>query len=121
MQYGICNLSIIPVRAQASHLSEMTSQLLYGEYFKILEERSQWNRIRNEFDSYEGWIDNSQCIKISEEDFLKLSFKKRRYSGDLVRTCYQRSGKSYPDIIRLRVEFYRFFRPRVRGCDNFRN
>ena len=37
MEYGICNLAMIPVRAEANELSEMVSQLLFGETFEILE------------------------------------------------------------------------------------
>ncbi|MGB8704027.1 MAG: C40 family peptidase [Gillisia sp.] len=99
MQYGICNLSIVSVRAQPSHLSEMTSQLLYGEYFKILEERSQWSRIRNEFDTYEGWLEKSQIFKISEEDFLDLSSEERSYSTDLVEHITDAAGNLTPVVV----------------------
>lgn len=37
MQYGICNLSIVPVRLEPSDSSEMVTQLLYGDHFKVLE------------------------------------------------------------------------------------
>ena len=46
MQYGICNLSIVPLRFDASDKSELVSQVLYGDIFKILEQRKQWSRIR---------------------------------------------------------------------------
>ena len=35
--YGICNLSIIPVRISNSEKSEMINQLLYGDIIEILE------------------------------------------------------------------------------------
>ena len=62
MDYGICNLSIVPVRAEASDSSEMVTQVLYGEHFKILEMRKKWSYIRTAFDKYEGWIDNKQYL-----------------------------------------------------------
>ena len=31
--FGICNLAIVPVRAEASDRSEMISQLLFGGFF----------------------------------------------------------------------------------------
>ena len=37
MLYGICNLSIVPLRIEASDASEMVSQVLFGEDFLILE------------------------------------------------------------------------------------
>ncbi len=84
MQYGICNLSIVPVRIQPADASEMVTQLLYGEYFKVLEERGKWSRIRIAFDSYEGWIDNRQYFKVEEAVYFDLSFEERIYSADLI-------------------------------------
>ncbi|MEL6918464.1 MAG: hydrolase Nlp/P60, partial [Bacteroidota bacterium] len=52
MQYGICHLSIVPVRLIADDASEMTTQLLYGDHFKVLEERKKWSRIRISYDQY---------------------------------------------------------------------
>lgn len=84
MQYGICNLSIVPVRFQPADASEMVTQILYGDYFKILEERGKWSLIRITFDSYEGWIDNRQYFKIEESVYFNLSSEQRKYSADLI-------------------------------------
>lgn len=84
MEYGICNLSIVPLRLEPLDTSEMVSQVLYGEIFKVPEARKKWSRIRLDFDSYEGWIDNKQFQFISEEDFLKLKKKKIALSSDLI-------------------------------------
>ena len=59
MLYGICNLSIVPLRSESSESSEMTSQVLFGEHFKILEKRKKWSKIRLQFDSFEGFIDKT--------------------------------------------------------------
>ncbi|MEJ1222301.1 C40 family peptidase [Sediminicola sp. 1XM1-17] len=69
MQYGICHLSIVPVRAIADDVSEMVTQLLYGDHFKVLEQRKYWSKIRIAFDATEGWISNNQMVLISEEDY----------------------------------------------------
>ncbi len=84
MDYGICNLSVVPLRAEASDVSEMVTQLLYGEHFKILETRKKWSRIRLAFDNYEGWIDNKQYINIAEEDYSDFEKRELRLSSDLV-------------------------------------
>lgn len=84
MQYGICNLSIVPVRIQPADVSEMVTQLLYGDYFKVLEVRGKWSRIRIAFDSYEGWIDNRQFLLIDEDDYRDISQLENLYSGDLI-------------------------------------
>ncbi|MEM0516877.1 MULTISPECIES: C40 family peptidase [Aequorivita] len=84
MDYGICNLSIVPLRGEAADASEMVTQLLYGEHFKILEIRKKWSRIRLAFDNYEGWIDNKQFAKITEADYTNIEESDLQLSSDLV-------------------------------------
>lgn len=84
MQYAICNLGVVPLRAEPAHTSEMVSQLLYGESYKILEERAKWSRIRTSFDALEAWIENNQILKISESDYENLQAGGSLLSADLV-------------------------------------
>lgn len=84
MQYGICNLSIIPLKSEPSDSSEMISQVLYGEVFKILDKNSKWSRIRLEFDSFEGWVDTKQYLEIEEKTFQNCTQDEPVLSADLV-------------------------------------
>ncbi|MDT0649321.1 C40 family peptidase [Autumnicola edwardsiae] len=84
MQYGICHLSIAPIRFLASHQSEMISQILYGEHFKILEERGKWSKIRLAFDGYEAFINNKQYLKIGEDEYNRLQNESLKLSSDLL-------------------------------------
>lgn len=84
MEYGVCNLSIVPLRAEPTDLSEMVSQVLYGEHFKILAKRKNWIFIRLAFDAYEGWIDNKQYLSVSEEQYTSLEEEPLQLSSDLV-------------------------------------
>lgn len=92
MQYGICHLSIVPLRISPSHESEMTSQILYGEHFKIIEERAQWYKIRLAFDDFEAWIDKKQITKIEEADFYSLEESELQLSSDLIDYITDASG-----------------------------
>lgn len=67
--HGICNLSIVPVRANASDESEIVSQLLFGDYVTILEKGTPWIKIKNNADGYEGWIDFKQLAYIPKNEF----------------------------------------------------
>ena len=58
MSYALCTVPAAPVRGEAAHRSEMTSQLLFGEAVEILEESGEWLRIRSLYDGYEGWVTN---------------------------------------------------------------
>lgn len=84
MDYGICHLSIVPLRAEASDMSEMVTQVLYGEHFKVLEIRKKWSRIRLSFDGYEGWLDNKQYQNITQKDYEDFESKNLFLSSDLV-------------------------------------
>lgn len=70
--YGICNLSIVPCRAEPSGKSEQVTQLLLGEHFTILEEKEDWLRIRLAHDQYECWISSKQYAAIREKTFQEL-------------------------------------------------
>ena len=96
MRYGICHLSIVPVRNEASDTSEMVTQLLYGEHFKVIEKRRSWSRIRIAYDNYEGWIDNKQYQFIEETDYKSLSKKTPVYASDLIEFVSDSHSQLYP-------------------------
>lgn len=83
--YGFCHLSVIPVRETPSDLSQMTTQLLFGDVFEVLDKKDNWLQIRNAYDDYIGWIDKKQQIIINIEEFntLKNTLYTNDKSGDL--------------------------------------
>jgi len=82
--FAICNLAIIPLRAEPSDRSEIVSQVLFGEHFEILETQNQWSKIKLQFDDYEGWVDSKQYQTISEKSFNSLSNDAIILNSDLV-------------------------------------
>ena len=44
------------IHKKASSNSEVTSQILYGEQFKILSKKRGWIKIKSTFDNYIGFI-----------------------------------------------------------------
>jgi hypothetical protein len=73
MKYGICLQSFITVRYSQTDKSEMTSQLLFGETYTVLEQGKDWLRIICAFDNYAGWIDKVSAHSLSEESFVKIN------------------------------------------------
>ncbi|WP_085473034.1 C40 family peptidase [Sphingobacterium psychroaquaticum] len=61
---GRCNLTVVPLRAEASHRSEMVSQVLFGEEFVILQEEADWAFVRLHDPVYEGWIQKGQYVSL---------------------------------------------------------
>ncbi|MDB5024045.1 MAG: NlpC/P60 family protein [Mucilaginibacter sp.] len=72
MEYGICNLAIIPLRAQASDKSEQVSQILFGEAFQIAEWTDRWVKVITANDLYEGWIGRLQFVMFGHVAFEDL-------------------------------------------------
>lgn len=64
---GICTLSNIPLRKEASSRSEMVSMLLFGETFTILSQDPEWTHITTISDNYTGWIGSKQCTLLDGE------------------------------------------------------
>ncbi len=84
MQYGICPLSIVPIRVSPDEAAAMLSQLLFGEHFKILETRKIWSKIRTSYDKYEGWILNTQLVFLTKTSFDEIENMLNNYSFDLI-------------------------------------
>jgi hypothetical protein len=65
---AVCIVPVCPVRKEASHRSEMTSQLLFGELAEVLGTEGDFTRIRCLHDGYEGWCQSSQLVSIGEPE-----------------------------------------------------
>jgi hypothetical protein len=81
--FGICNLSLVPVRKEASDKSEMVTQLLFGEHFEVLEKSKQWRKICIAYDGYKGWIDEKQFESISVEEYNHLNLNESKVAVDI--------------------------------------
>ena len=73
MEYGIALLSIIPIRKESSEKSEMTSQLLFGECFRILEIKNNWAFIESLYDNHQGWADEIMVTEINRETYNSIA------------------------------------------------
>lgn len=73
MNFGISALSLIPVRKEPSEKSEMVTQILFGEYFEILEQMVGWCHVRLAYDNYEGWMDQKMSTPLSSRAFQHLT------------------------------------------------
>jgi len=59
--------------------SEVTSQIIYGEKFKILAKNKDWIKIKTLFDNYKGFIKNSKYIKKFSPNYKVSSLKAKIY------------------------------------------
>lgn len=65
--FGIATSSVVPMRSEPSERSEMVSQLLWGETFRVEEEADRWLRVSSHHDRYVGWV-NSLMLTLVDDD-----------------------------------------------------
>jgi len=58
-----------------SRRSEVTSQIIYGEKFKILSKNKKWIKIKTSFDNYVGYIKNSKYAEKFKPNYKVSSLK----------------------------------------------
>lgn len=88
MSKGICLWSSVALRADASHSSEMVSQLLFGETYSVLETATEWTKICTLDCQYEGWISSKQHTPLSDEEFEAYAVNDKIVVHDLITRIY---------------------------------
>jgi hypothetical protein len=106
--FGICNLAMIPLRAEASDKSEIVSQVLFGEHFEVLEQYKQWSRIKMQYDEYEGWVDTKQFQAISESCYNQLSSDAIILNADLIEYIVTSSNLLIPIPLGASLSFLNY-------------
>lgn len=75
MVIAFCNLSIVPLRAAASHRSEMVNQVLFGELIEIIQEEADWALVRMIETNYEGWLQIGQYALLPADGQIDITKK----------------------------------------------
>jgi len=88
LEYGVCRLSLVPVRKDPTHKSEQVTQLLFGDNYEIFERSkdNKWLRIKIYFDQYEGWIDALQHHPISGDYYDYINQAELKITTDITST-----------------------------------
>jgi len=92
--YGVCNLTVIPLRAEPSDKAEIKTQLLFGDAFKILERQEKWILIETLYENYQGWMDPKQYAPISEVDAQEWLQQKAIVDLTLTASVQKPNGES---------------------------
>jgi len=59
----INNFSFINIYEEPKLKSKLSSQMLYGEKFKIIYKKGNWLKIKTDYDNYIGYIQNKKYSK----------------------------------------------------------
>ncbi len=116
MQYGICPLSVVPIRLRASEEGELISQFLYGEHFKLLEQRKFWSKVRCAFDGFEGWVLNNQIQLIAQEIYDAIENRDpKQFVSDLVAFVSINTSELMPVLIGSSVHDFTILNHKFEG------
>ena len=69
-----------------SKKSEVTSQIIYGEEFKILSKNKSWIKIKTLFDNYKGFIRNAKYVEKFSPNYKVSSIKAKIYKKPGIKT-----------------------------------
>src|ERR1041385_3733478 len=104
--HGVVHLSVIPVRREPSDKSEMVTQLLFGDAFKVIEQNENWHHVVNVWDHYEGWIDRKQYLPISKFTYENLDLNPAPVSSELIQLITdEKSGETFPIVFGSSLPF----------------
>lgn len=84
MQGAICLLSVVPMRKEPSHRSEMVSQLLFGEYVTMGEERDDFVWVTCFSDGYRGWVQATQLKRMASSQMLSTEHYLGSFTGSVM-------------------------------------
>ena len=92
--------------------SEITSQILYGENFRIISKKKNWLKIKTSFDNYTGFIKNDYYLKKTNISYKCFNLKSRIYrinkSKKFIRTNLFLPFNSRVSVIKVQKGFIEF-------------
>ena len=111
MKNNFFNYSVANIYSKPSLSSDVSSQILYGEKFKILSKKKNWIKIKTSFDNYVGFIRKKKFIQKFEPSnkIYKLKSKIfKKVNNSFLPTnnfLYFASGISVKKKIKNYIEF----------------
>jgi len=93
MQFGFCDLAVVPLRREPSDKAEMSTQLLFGDILEVDDQDGSWFHVKVFFDGYHGWVDSKQIREIEEEEFHRLSSSNLFINRQLFADSVSRNGQ----------------------------
>ena len=91
-----------------SKVSEVTSQIIYGEKFNIISKNKNWLKIKTSFDNYIGYIKNKNYINNFKPTHKISALKAAIFDNTKRRTKYFLTFASKIEIIKENKKFIEF-------------
>lgn len=108
MEYGVCQLSVVAVRREPADVSEIVTQLIFGDFLQVLEtsENGKWKKIRIAYDGYEGWIDKRQYVTVEKSAYDRAASQVMPYCSSFF-GLVKSETMVYPIFMGSRLPFLR--------------
>jgi hypothetical protein len=102
------NLSVINVYKKKNIKSEVVTQLLYGDSFRILKKNGSWIKIKSDYDNYKGFIKKKK-FPINQKNTHKVcNLYAQLYSSPGKKIKKKISFGSKIKILEKKNNFYKF-------------
>jgi cell wall-associated NlpC family hydrolase len=92
--FGVCRLTVVPVRKEANHRAEQVTQLLFGDQYQVLatDAARAWLYIQIHSDQYTGWISGLQHHEVAADYFEQSRYADYKITTETTATIlYQKS------------------------------
>ena len=100
--------SLSNIHKKPSKISEVTSQIIYGEKFNILSKNKNWLKIKTSFDNYIGYIKNENYINNFKPTHKISILKAEIFNKTKKKTKYFLTFASKISIIQENKKFIEF-------------
>jgi gamma-D-glutamyl-L-lysine dipeptidyl-peptidase len=104
------NFSVLNIYKKKNLKSEIVTQILYGDTFKILEKSNSWIKIKNDIDNYKGYIKNKKYPHNHKNTHKVFTLSANLYSKpkNSAKTKKKLSFSSKVSVTRKKNGFYKF-------------
>ena len=104
--FAICNLSIVPVRAEASDKSELITQILFGETVQVIDKKESWRKVKLLHDDCIGWVDVKQITQLTDEECQAVQTQPKTITFDIVQLVVYEQHHIIPIVLGSTLPFY---------------
>ncbi len=112
--FGINLNSVLPMRSQPEEQSEMVTQLLFGEHFRMIAYQGNFSFVENLHDGYQGWIDTKMITPVDIDFGQRIQYDNIAVINKPVANCYIESKEE--NIILPGGSCLPFYNPQTESC-----
>ena len=95
---GICTQSVLPVYSLCEPHAPLVNQMLYGEWYLVVEQRKHWVKIKNVLDGSICWIQIRQHHPLADDISIPNASSPKLVT-DLISSIHKSDGTLLPIVL----------------------